>query len=314
MPWSPTVPTVSPRAANSSARRGSAPSAERHDPGYDVQSESWSSTVPPSTYRRVTSATTRVGRGLASPVATPRGPQHRRHAEPPRGAQRRVRRDAERRSEPAWSRRRSRSATLSNARVGCRRRRGAACAAACCRARRRARRSRAPRRRPHRASAGVAARHLTEHEERRVPPERVERVEELRRRLGVGTVVERERDVTLAAHAHERGREPHADRRHAAERGRGVHHRDRGCSHESGRADETNRRATASAQLPERRSTQAGRLELARRGRPPRPPWPSGRGRDRRARRPCPACRSSGRLSGRTVKLATTSFCFWRCD
>ena len=113
--------------------------------------------------------------------------------------------------------------------------------------------------------AGVAARHLTEHEERGAPAERVEHVEELRRRLGIGAVVERERDVALAADAHERGREPHADGRHAAERGRRVHHRDRRRTRESGRADETNRSrrtATGSAQFPERRGAEAGRLEL----------------------------------------------------
>src|SRR5262249_45599898 len=48
MPCSPTGPTVSACAANTSASRGNAPRAERHDSGYDVQSESWSRTVPPS--------------------------------------------------------------------------------------------------------------------------------------------------------------------------------------------------------------------------------------------------------------------------
>ena len=135
----------------------------------------------------------------------------------------------------------------------------------------------------------------------------------LRRRLGVGSVVERERDVTLAPHTDQRGREAHADRRHPTERGRGVHHRDRGRSDQSRAADVLEGSRDGSAQLSERRGTQPGR-RTARRGRPPRPPWPSGRGRDRRARRPCPTGGATGRFSGRTVKLATTSFCFWRCE
>ena len=49
MPCSPTGPTRRWRAASSSASLGSAPSVECHERGYDSQSESWSSTVPPAT-------------------------------------------------------------------------------------------------------------------------------------------------------------------------------------------------------------------------------------------------------------------------
>ena len=72
MPCSPTGPTARPRSAKPFPRSGKASSVERHDSGADVQSESCSSTVPPSTKPSSTSSTT------DAPVASAR--QSRPHA------------------------------------------------------------------------------------------------------------------------------------------------------------------------------------------------------------------------------------------
>ena len=70
-----------PRRRSPRASSGSPPSAERQAPGSEVQSESCSRTVPPSTQPASTSSRTDSRRGLGPPVPAPGGPEHRPHAE-----------------------------------------------------------------------------------------------------------------------------------------------------------------------------------------------------------------------------------------
>ena len=144
-----------------------------------------------------------VGRRLASPVATPRGPQHRGHAETVRGAQRR-----RTTRMPNGGRNHCGSVPVAAAtrvvrRWRCRRPRGAGCASQHVAVQSPCTAISCPAAATVAHDAGPAADIVTEHEERGAPAQLVEHREELGRRVRIGTVVERQRDVSRAADADE---------------------------------------------------------------------------------------------------------------
>ena len=76
-----------PRRRRGRRAAASAASVVRQLPGADAQSESCSSTVPPSSRPAATSSHTDSRRRLGAPVAAPGGPEHGPHPEPARGQQ-----------------------------------------------------------------------------------------------------------------------------------------------------------------------------------------------------------------------------------